>query len=206
MVQVQTQKEQQYRVFQDTFIDQLQKLRYEGFSVATPSDITRGRLDGKISWDRYYDTSGMIAYPGNNESRFKVTPHSQEILLLEKSTPLYFGGIGITREKYEDLPWPEFNRAQDVGVHLQEYQAKRSNLWAIMMPDENLRLNYIGEVFYRKSIRSIRENVQAMGFLIRNPQERPSIRVFYLDNLEGKSALCDFYGFDESARLVGVKK
>ena len=198
---------QDYKLFEGRYREQMSLLISKGYQPLTIGGIMQGRLEETLSYDTYYDTVTGIFYAGNNQDKFKILPYSEALARVNKTTPLYDGGIKQTKQKYEQIEAREFSRKEIItGRRLTKKEAIEHQGW--------LELAGGDKAFHERNVERVfklfKDNKygkdKAMSFYIRGPQEVPNIRVVYLGGLDGWSSAVGGCRLDYYARLVGVSE
>ncbi len=198
-------KKPEIKKFKGIYRKQMPLLIQAGLTPATIADIMKLRLEGKLSFDEYYDTASGIAYAGKSKDEFKIVPYSKTLTQTNPATELYNGGAKLSQEDYKKTKGRKLTRKDMiVGERLTQKQVLQHLGWLSLAKNKKLLERYAEEIF-RRVYDNCKEE-KAMGFYIRNKQEVPNIRACYLVRLSLVSYAGDGCVIDNDARLVGVQK
>lgn len=192
------------KIFEGIHREQMPELVKAGYKPLTIAEIIQERLNNNLSFDEYYDSASGIAYL---EDKFKIIPYSQELVKITSNTPLHNGGIKLTPKEYEAIPAKESSRKDmPLNQRLIQEQVLEHQGWLELAQDKELLEKYTEQFF--KQVKDRHNEDTAMGFYIRDAQDVPNLRAFYLNGLVSRSDADDWYALNDyyDARLVGVRE
>ncbi|MBI5397954.1 hypothetical protein HZB03_00690 [Candidatus Woesearchaeota archaeon] len=170
---------------------------------ASTAQIMQARLDGKLSWDTYYDSGDGIMY--HPDGRVKLVHDAKPLREITYESTLHDGALVLPNDAWETLDGEVLSK-EDVqkyaGRRQSESDVKLNPFWRFLSHnDQALLENTIEEIFSKVKKRHDRDD--ALGICVGCSQNALTMRQWCI----GSGSLGYAYGsfdLDYGGRLVGV--
>ena len=212
--------EGEYKIFGDTYYEQMPSIIQEGFRPFNSKDIMEYRIKAAKSkmyertfWLRdYWDTVDGLAYTNYKEGTLIVIPNSEELLCTNNDFKPGTGwNIELSQERYKELgeKYGVIERGKIKLEELTKKEAKEHPIWLKLAQDDKVVLSEYVDLMFSKFKR-----VKGMGIYI-SPEWREE-QYYYSESPllsywchRGLQVNCGVYSeclLNSDHKIIGIKQ